>query len=312
MHIKTPLIRSSFFSRMADSDVWLKMESLQPVGSFKIRGVGHACSHYASRGAKGFVSSSGGNAGLAVAYAGRELGLPVTVVVPESTTARAIELIQREGAEVRVHGENWNDAHKLAMSLASDEQPLIHPYDDPLLWEGHAGLIDELAVQWQGPAPDGILVSVGGGGLLCGVIRGLERNDWTSTRVIAVETQGAASLNAACEAGELVTIDGIHSIATSLGARQVAAQAFAYVQQYRIQSVTVTDAAALDGCSALLDEHRILVEPACGAALAPILLQASELKPLRSILVIVCGGAGVNFSQFRHWKDQIQASDQTV
>lgn len=115
MHIPTPLIHSLSLSRRLHSEVWLKMEAAQPVGSFKIRGIGHACTHHANAGARAFVSSSGGNAGLAVAYAGRLLGLPVTVVVPTTTSARAIELIEQEGAEVRVHGENWNAAHTLAI-----------------------------------------------------------------------------------------------------------------------------------------------------------------------------------------------------
>src|SRR4051812_43333038 len=95
LHIETPLIASGALATH-DRTVWLKMEALQPPGSFKIRGVGHACEEYVRRGARRFVSSSGGNAGIAAAYAGRRLGVPVLVVVPETTSARARELIRRE------------------------------------------------------------------------------------------------------------------------------------------------------------------------------------------------------------------------
>lgn len=93
MHLNTPLLHSPALSQAAGVPVWLKMDALQPPGSFKLRGVGLACETRARAGAQRFVSSSGGNAGIAVAYAGRQLGLPVLVVVPETTTARARELI---------------------------------------------------------------------------------------------------------------------------------------------------------------------------------------------------------------------------
>ena len=95
LQIQTPLIESRPLSLAAGRTVWLKLDALQPCGSFKLRGVGHACEVHHARGARHFVSSSGGNAGLAVAYAGRKLGVPVTVVVPETTTERAKELLRR-------------------------------------------------------------------------------------------------------------------------------------------------------------------------------------------------------------------------
>src|ERR687896_725251 len=104
LHIETPLIESDALSARAQRPVWLKLESSQPCGSFKIRGIGHACNEHARRGARRFISSSGGNAGIAAAYAGRRLEIPVTVVVPQTTTERAKDLIRQEGGEVIVHG----------------------------------------------------------------------------------------------------------------------------------------------------------------------------------------------------------------
>lgn len=106
-----PLIESRPLSLAAGRNVWLKLEALQPCGSFKLRGVGHACEVHHARGARHFVSSSGGNAGLAVAYAGRKLGVPVTVVVPETTTERAKELLRLEDAQVVVHGSSSQEAN---------------------------------------------------------------------------------------------------------------------------------------------------------------------------------------------------------
>ena len=89
MFIETPLLESRALSERLGKSIWLKMEAMQPTGSFKARGISHACAVYKERGAERFVSSSGGNAGLAVAYAGRKLGVPVLVVVPETTSERA-------------------------------------------------------------------------------------------------------------------------------------------------------------------------------------------------------------------------------
>ena len=223
LHIHTPLIESAPLSRAAGRPVWLKLEALQPPGSFKIRGIGAACEHYAQLGAKRFVSSSGGNAGLAVAYAGRHLKLPVTVVVPETTSERARQLLRLEGADVIVHGASWQEANALAQSLLTATDAFLHPFDNPLLWTGHATMIDEVAA--AGNKPDAVLLAVGGGGLLAGVMEGLARNGWGDVPVLAVETQGAASLHAAMQAGQPTALDAVTSIATSLGARQVCAKA---------------------------------------------------------------------------------------
>ena len=138
LHIETPLMESLALSAASGAKVWLKVEALQPSGSFKLRGIGYACQVYKGKGAERFVSSSGGNAGLAVAYAGRRLKIPVTVVVPETTSARAKEMLLLERAEVLVHGVSWQEADNLARSLLTDTDAYLHPFDDPLLWQGHA------------------------------------------------------------------------------------------------------------------------------------------------------------------------------
>jgi L-serine/L-threonine ammonia-lyase len=305
LHITTPLIESTPLSRAAGRAVWLKLEALQPPGSFKIRGIGAACEHYAERGAKRFVSSSGGNAGLAVAYAGRHLSIPVTVVVPATTTERAKDLLRQEGAEVTVYGASWQEANAMAQSLITDTDAFLHPFDNPLLWAGHASMIDEVAA--SGVRPDAVVLSVGGGGLLAGVMEGLARNGWGDVPVLAVETHGAASLHSAMHAGTRVTLDAITSIATSLGARQVCEKAFEWGQSGKVHSVLVSDQEAVDACNRFLDDHRLLVEPACGAALASVYGNASALAPYRKVLVIVCGGATATADNLQQWARQLAA-----
>lgn len=274
------------------------MECHQPSGSFKIRGIGHLCTERASAGYRHFVIASGGNAGLAVAYAGQQLAVPVTVVLPKSTKAMMKKKIEDMGATVEVIGENWNAAHGHAIELAqADDSCYIHPFDHPLLWQGHASLIEEAAEQME--EPDAIVVSVGGGGLFSGVMEGLEQVAWNTTKVIAVETKGADSLHYALEQGQLTSLNEINSIATSLGAKQVCDQAWEWAQQERVTSVVVPDAHAVLAMRYFLDEYQVLVEPACGAALAAVYVNTPVLQEHQRILVIVCGGAGVDLSHLQ-------------
>lgn len=303
LHIETPVVESTVLSRITGRSIWLKLDALQPSGSFKLRGIGHACQVYRQRGARRFVSSSGGNAGLAVALAGRVLGLPVTVVVPETATERAKTLLRGEGAEVIVHGASWQEANTLAGSLVGSSDAFIHPFDDPLLWEGHATLIDEL--QTAGFTPDAVVLSVGGGGLLCGVVAGLQRHGLSRVPVIAVETEGAASFHAALQAGHPVELERITSVATSLGARRVCDQAVRWAALHPIRSVVISDRSALSACEQFLADHRLLVEPACGASLALPYEDAAELSEFPRILVVVCGGATASIDQIRDWASKL-------
>lgn len=299
LHIETPLFESRPLSAATHRSVWLKLDALQPPGSFKLRGIGYACETYLARGAQRFVSSSGGNAGLAVAYAGRILGIPVTVVVPSTTTDRAKELLRLENAEVIVHGASWQEANDYAQSLLNSTDAFLHPFDDPLLWQGHASMIDEVAK--TALRPDAVLLSVGGGGLLCGVVEGLHRNGWHDIPVLAIETEGTASFNAAVKAGHLLELEHISGVATSLGAKRVCEQALQWSKEHPIQSIVVSDSSALAACERFLADHRILVEPACGASLSLAYENSPALDKYKNVLVIVCGGATATIDQIHNW-----------
>lgn len=308
LHIVTPLVDSRPLSLCCGRVVRLKLDALQPSGSFKLRGIGHACQVYLDQGAKRFISSSGGNAGVAVAYAGYRLGVPVTVVVPETTTKRAQENITQLGAQLIVHGASWQEANARAQAMVSSTDAFIHPFDDPLLWQGHATLIDE--VVQTGFKPDALVLSVGGGGLLAGVSEGLRRNGWQDIPVIAVETEGADSLSQSAAAGQLVRLHAITSIATSLGAKEVCQRAFALLQEHPIISHVVSDQSAVAACWRFLDDQRLLVEPACGAALAPVYENHQVLEPYRSLLVVVCGGVTTSATQLCLWSHHFTVSGQ--
>jgi L-serine/L-threonine ammonia-lyase len=302
LHIQTPMLTSPALAHTGQT-VLLKLEALQPPGSFKIRGIGLACQEYVRRGAKRLISSSGGNAGIAVAYAGHRLGVPVVVVVPESTTPRARALIKAEEAELIVHGASWQEANAHAKSMLTGTDAFLHPFDDPLLWKGHSTMIDEVAA--AGARPDAVVLSVGGGGLLCGVLEGMHRHGWRDVPLVAVETVGADSYFQSIKAGGRVELAEITSIATSLGARQVCAQAFDWSSRHPIRAVVVPDRSAVSACMRFLLDHRILVEPACGAALAAVYDKVPQIAGFKSILVIVCGGVTATVEQLPSWAAQV-------
>ncbi len=305
LYVETPLWESRPLSAILGVPVLLKMEAFQPSGSFKARGMGEACRAAAERGAQRLVCASGGNAGYAVAFAGRQLGLAVTIVVPETTSPRAKELISGEGATCIVHGMAWDDSHAYAVALAREQGAVyVHPFDDPQVWAGHASMVQEIA--HTGIRPGAIVLSVGGGGLLCGVLEGLHSVGWTDTPVVAVETRGADSFASAVQAGHLVTLEKITSLATTLGARTVAREALDWTKRHPITPWVVSDRAAVEACLRFADDHRVLVEPACGAALAAAYERAEPAQGKSPVIVVVCGGAGVNREQLEIWRRKVQ------
>lgn len=307
-HVNTPLLESMGMSKRLGTTVYMKMENSQPSSSFKIRGIGHLCQKLANE-SKGLVCSSGGNAGMAAAYVARKMGVPATIIVPSSTSQLVVQKMQDQGAIVKIIGKIWDDANAEALRLADvDGLTYVPPFDHPLLWEGHSTVVTEVACSLgPGVTPGAVVVSVGGGGLLCGVVQGLRSVGWSNVPIVAMETVGADCFNAAVKAGKLVTLDDITSEAKCLGAKTVCQQAFEYSQSKEINIISelVTDQQALHAVETFLDEERVLVEMACGAALAAVYsgvitrLQAKGLLPvsLGPVVVIVCGGSSVDTKQ---------------
>jgi len=224
-----------------------------------------------------------------------------------TTSEEAKNAIASLGAEVVVSGASWKESNELALSMAAEDENAryIHAFDDPVMWEGHGTLIDEAAV--QGPKPDLVILSVGGGGLFCGVAAGMERNGWNDVPILACETEGAASFAAALKAGKIVEIDAITSVATSLGARAVAPRALELAHSRPVLSYVNSDAAAVRACSLFLDNHRVLVEPACGISLSALYDRSPLLGDAQTVLAVVCGGIGISAAKLRSLEESTGA-----
>jgi L-serine/L-threonine ammonia-lyase len=291
----TPTFQSHFHKKENNLNVYYKMDCFQPSSSFKIRGMEELVKHHIADGKTYFVASSGGNAGYSLAYVGMKLSVKVKVVVPETTSQFMIDKIRQLDAEVEIHGEVWDEAHQHALQLADDSAAVyVSPFDDPLLWKGHSSIIEECAMQMD--QPDKLIVSVGGGGLLCGILEGLNTVGWKSTKIITTETNGTASFKASFEADKLVELDTINSIATSLAAKKVTSQALEMSKHFDVTPHIMSDEEAVKATENFLKEFNAMVEPACGAALSVPYFHPEMFSENEKILVIVCGGANTNFS----------------
>jgi L-serine/L-threonine ammonia-lyase len=236
-----------------------------------------------------------------------------------STDNMMISRIKAAGAsEVIQHGATWieADAHlrKEVMGRRTEEESVYcPPFDHPDIWAGVSSMVDEIQAQLpDGGKPDALICSVGGGGLLIGIMHGLKRVGWGDVSVLAMETKGADSLNASVQAGKLVTLPGITSIAKSLGAVRVAEEAFnvATDADLDVRSVVLSDAEACMACWRLADDHRLLVEPACGVSVAPCYIKGflkSQLPTLNAesrVVVVLCGGSSATVDMLSQWKER--------
>ncbi|MFT4059081.1 MAG: pyridoxal-phosphate dependent enzyme [Legionella sp.] len=295
LHIQTPLIESQYLKNKLNKQVYFKLECMQPPGSFKLRGIGALCQEKLQQGAKTFVASSGGNAGIAVAYCGMKLNVPTTVFIPSSSNPIYIDAIKSYGAKVIVAGLVWDEAHQAALDFAEQHQAAyIPPFDHPSLWKGHASMITE-TIQQGLSKPDVIVLSVGGGGLACGVLKGMHQHKWENVPLIAVETKEADAFAQSVKSNKLVTLDAITSKATSLGAKRVAQKLMDWTKIHKIENIVVTDEEAEQACWNFAHDQRVLVELSSGASLSLVYNNHPALHDAESILVIVCGGINTSY-----------------
>jgi threonine dehydratase len=262
----------------------LKLELLQHTGSFKPRG---AFANLLTREipAAGVVAASGGNHGVAVAYAAMKLGKPATIFVPKVASPAKIERIRGYGAELVITGDRYADALAASEKWREETGALpVHAYDqiETLFGQGTVGL----ELEEQAPDLTSLLVAVGGGGLIGGVAA------WYANRieVIGVEPELAPTLSNALEAGRPVDSAAGGVAADSLAPKQVGQLMFPFAQKFVNRVILVKDEEILRAQQALWDVLRIAAEPGGSAAFAALLSRRYEPQPGEHVGVIVCGG----------------------
>jgi threonine dehydratase len=269
--------------------VWLKLEFLQHTGTFKARGAFNRILAAQEQGALdpavGVVVASGGNAGLANAYAARELGVPATVFVPTSAPAVKVEKLRTYGATVVLHGSEYAAAYEAAREHADRSGAIYcHAYDQPEIAAGAGTVGLELLEQLQGEV-DTVIVAVGGGGLMAGVAAAIEGR----ARVVGVEPETIPTLRAALDAGGPVDVSVSGVAADSLGARRLGQIAYEVAARTRVSSLLVTDRDIIAARHLLWDQYRIVVEHGAATALAALTSGTYQPDAQERIAVVLCG-----------------------
>ena len=273
-----------------DDTTWLKPESLQPVGSFKIRGAYNKVAGLTDEDrSRGVITYSSGNHAQGVARAARLLGVPATIVMPENAPRIKVEGVERDGARIVWCGPASDERRALAQRLADDEGlTLVPPYDDPdvIAGQGTAGL--EIAEQL--PELTSVLVPVGGGGLSSGVATAV-KSLRPAARVIGVEPELAADARDSLRAGRIVawSADDVgRTMADGMRAQQLGDLPFLHLSRYLDEILTVTEDEIADAVRELAGRARLVAEPSGATALAAHLSGRAGTDAAR--VVIVSGG----------------------
>ncbi|BCK66915.1 hypothetical protein Srufu_008680 [Streptomyces libani subsp. rufus] len=256
-------------------EVWLALEFMQHTGSFKARGALNFTAAHIEDGTMpdaGVVIASGGNAGLACAWAAAQHQVPATVFLPQNAPAVKVSRLTALGAEVRLTGTEYHHAMEAAAAHAEQTGALAsHAYDNPYIAAGAGTVLEEIYTRTGTPLVDTIIVAVGGGGLFTGVAAAAARHD---VRVVAVEPENCRALNAAIEAGQVVDVE-VDSVAVdSLGARRTSPMALHMAGVADVRPVLVSDEQIIAVRKALWEHRRLAVEHAAATALAALTSRA--------------------------------------
>ncbi|KAJ7109150.1 tryptophan synthase beta subunit-like PLP-dependent enzyme [Mycena epipterygia] len=342
---ETPLILSHALSQK-DVSVYLKLETLHPCMSFKARGISLFVQRAKEEHGRSvhLVIASGGNAGLAAACAARSLDVRCTVYIPDGVAQSTLNLLRRENAKVVVGGKHYAEALRSAKQVVDIEENavLVSAYEDPILWEGHASMIEEASRQML-HKPSAIFCSVGGAGLLGGIITGCSKVGWDDVPIVALETIGSDSfyhsmalnrrgVDVALPDGVTVVHDDANNVqlahfssfsskaSGSLGASSPAARVvkMALERAGGVLCVSVPDELSMQAAYSFADDHKILVELACSTTLVPAYKRElfDRLVPPtgadRPSLFIVCGGFKVSLDDMVEYRAQVGACSDSV
>jgi threonine dehydratase len=285
----SPCTHSQMLSSLTGQDIFLKLENLQMTGSFKERGALSRISTLTStEAARGVVAASAGNHAQGVAYHATQRGIRSVIVMPLTTPLVKVQATRGFGAEVVLHGANYDEACIEATRLCEAEgMTFIHPFDDPLVIAGQGTIGLELIEQI--PGLQAVVVPIGGGGLIGGIACAVKESQ-PHIKVIGVQTSRLPSMAAAIEAGRPVTLDPSTTIADGIAVRRAGDITFPVVAKYVDEIVTVDEDEIASSILTLLEREKTLAEGAGATALAALLQHRTSLAPRTRTAVLVCGG----------------------
>jgi len=298
--IESPLEEAARLSRRLDNRVLLKREDLQAVFSFKLRGSYNKISNLAESAAKrGVICASAGNHAQGVALAARKRGVPAVIVMPLTTPQIKVTAVADLGAEVVLHGDDFDSAHERALAIMRERNLVfVHPFDDPDVIAGQGTVGVEILRQARG-ALDAIFVPIGGGGLIAGIavyVKHLHPN----VKIIGVEPEDAAAMYESLRAGKRITLDRVGIFADGVAVKRVGEETFKLVREF-VDEVLLVDTDEI--CAAIQDvfeDTRSIVEPAGALAVAGVKKWVEREGWKDKCIVAVNSGANMNFDRLRH------------
>lgn len=286
--LRTPLVAA------ADGRTWLKLECLQPTGSYKIRGAANALAAALEGGAppSQIVSASAGNFGFALAAAAARLGIPCIIHVPDKAARVKVENLRRVGAQVHEHSfDDWWRIMSTRLPPGAPEGALfLHPVCERPVIAGAATIGQELIEDL--PDLDAVLIPIGGGGLACGIAQAVKRR-WPGCRIIAVETETARPLQAALDAGAPVTVERIPSFIDGMGSTRLLDAMWPLLRRLIDEVVIVSVAEVEEAIRRLAAEHHVIAEGAGAAAFAA----STRLSAARAVAIV--SGGNLDWAELR-------------
>ncbi len=257
--LDTSLIYSDYFSEMTGGKVYLKPENRQRTGAYKVRGAYYKISTLSDEErSRGLITASAGNHAQGVAYAAKQFGAKAVIVMPTTTPLIKVNRTKALGAEVVLYGDVYDEACAHAYELAAEKgYTFIHPFDDLDVATGQGTIAMEIVKDL--PLVDIVLVPVGGGGLATGVST-LAKMLKPNIKVIGAEPEGAACLKASLEAGHVVTVPQINTIADGTAVKTPGEKIFPYLQENLDDVITVSDAELVVSFLDMVENHKMIVE----------------------------------------------------
>lgn len=291
IHI-TPVFHSSFLSKKAGADVYLKAENMQKTGAFKIRGAYNTVKKALNSGEKikGFVTASSGNHGQAVAYSATMAGVGATVVLPKDASQAKINAIKGYGAKI-VYIDPSKDRLALAKNIAKEENLLFIPpfdHEDVISGQGTIGM----EILEQVPNIDIVLVPIGGGGLISGILMAIKEIK-PKVQVVGVEAVKSNCMYLSLQAGQILTLEKTDTIADGARTKRPGEITFDIIQRYVDEIILVEEEEIIDAMYLLMERQKIVVEPTGALSLAAALTGKFSGRKV----ICVLSGGNVELSQ---------------
>ncbi len=309
--IRTPLVYSPTFSEMSGAEVYLKLETMQKAGSFKVRGAANRILSSAGElGTQGVIAASAGNHAQGVAVAASMAGVPATIIMPEWVSLAKQEATLAYGAKVILKGSSLEESIGEALAMAErGHMTFIHPYNDPLVIAGQGTI--GLEILEDLPETDMVVVPVGGGGLISGIATAV-KSLRTSARIVGVQAQACPSALSALGAGIPTTVEAQPTIADGIRVKRIGDLAFPVMKDLVDEVVLVDEQAIVNAILTLLERKKVLSEGAGAAPLAALLSHRVRIQEGEHVVLLISGGNVDTFLLERILKKGLYASGRMV